>query len=48
MCWIYIMKEKSEVAEVFMKFKRRVENHSSCKIQMKSPSNKGNEFSKPN
>lgn len=26
MCWIYFLKAKSEVAEIFMKFKRLVEN----------------------
>ena len=34
MCWIYCMKQKLEVAEVFLKFKRWIENQSSCKIQV--------------
>lgn len=34
MCWIYFMKQKSEVAEVFQKFKKWVENQSGCKIQV--------------
>ena len=29
MCWIYFMKKKLEVAEVFMKFKKWIENQSS-------------------
>jgi len=33
MCWIYFLKHKSEVAELFWKFKARVENESGCKIQ---------------
>ena len=32
MCGIYFMKQKLEVAEVFLKFKRWIENQSSCKI----------------
>lgn len=34
MCWIYFMKQKLEVAEVFLKFKRWVENQSGGKIQV--------------
>ena len=34
MCWIYFMKQKLEVAKVFLKFKRWIENQSSCKIQV--------------
>ena len=33
MCWIYFLKQKSEVAQVFWKFKARVENESGCRIQ---------------
>jgi transposase InsO family protein len=33
MCWIFFLKHKSEVAQVFWKFKARVENESGCKIQ---------------
>ncbi|XP_031377996.1 uncharacterized protein LOC116193313 [Punica granatum] len=33
MCWIYFMKAKSEVAEIFMKFKKLVENESGCKMK---------------
>ena len=33
MCWIFFMKHKSEVAQIFWKFKIRVENESCCKIQ---------------
>ena len=32
MCWIYFMKQKLEFVEVFLKFKRWIENQSSCKI----------------
>lgn len=34
MCWIYFMKFKSEVTDVFWKFKKMVENQSDCKIQV--------------
>ncbi|KAL4318060.1 hypothetical protein GQ457_18G019390 [Hibiscus cannabinus] len=34
MCWIFFLKFKSEVAQVFWKFKARVENESCCKIQI--------------
>ena len=33
MCWIFFLKHKSEVAQVFWKLKARVENESGCKIQ---------------
>ena len=33
MCWIFLLKQKSEVADVFQKFKARVENESACLIQ---------------
>ena len=33
MCWIFFMKHKSEVAQIFWKFKIHVENESCCKIQ---------------
>ncbi|KAG8473238.1 hypothetical protein CXB51_035235 [Gossypium anomalum] len=32
-CWIYFLKQKSEVFEVFSKFKALVENQSGCKIK---------------
>ncbi len=34
MCWIFFLKLKSEVAKVFWKFKKIVENQSGCKIQV--------------
>jgi len=34
MCWIYFLRFKSEVAEVFWKFKALVENQSRCKLQV--------------
>ena len=34
MCWIYFMKFKSEVANIFWKFKAWVENQSKCKMQV--------------
>ncbi|XP_022753636.1 uncharacterized protein LOC111301927 [Durio zibethinus] len=34
MCWIYFMKQKSEVANVFWKFKAWIENQSGCKIKI--------------
>lgn len=34
MCWIYFLRYKSEVVEVFWKFKAHVENQSSCNIQV--------------
>lgn len=34
MCWIYFMKLKSEVADIFWKFKAWVETQSKCKLQM--------------
>ena len=33
MCWIFLLKQKSEVAGVFRKFKARVENESACLIR---------------
>ena len=33
MCWIFLLKQKSEVTGVFRKFKVRVENESACLIQ---------------
>ena len=33
MCWIFFMKYKSEVVEIFWKFKKNVENQSRCRIQ---------------
>ena len=33
MCWIYFLKFKSEVRNIFWKFKAKVENESNCKIQ---------------
>ena len=33
MCWIFFLKFKSEVAGIFWKFKKMVENQSGCKIQ---------------
>jgi len=33
MCWIFFLKHKSEVAQVFWNFKAKVENESGCKIQ---------------
>ena len=34
MCWIFFLKQKSEVVGVFMKFKVRVENESGCTIHI--------------
>jgi len=34
MCWIYCMKFKSNVADIFMKFKAWVETQSGCKMQV--------------
>ncbi|RVW98283.1 Retrovirus-related Pol polyprotein from transposon RE1 [Vitis vinifera] len=34
MCWIYFMKFKSEVADIFWKFKAWAENQSKCKMQV--------------
>ena len=33
-CWIYFMKLKSEVADIFWKFKAFVETQSECKIKV--------------
>ena len=33
-CWIYCMKFKSNVADIFMKFKAWVETQSGCKMQV--------------
>ena len=43
MCWIYFLRYKSEVAEVFWKFKAHVENQSSCNIQVLR-SNNGKDY----
>ncbi|KAG8492427.1 hypothetical protein CXB51_009682 [Gossypium anomalum] len=32
-CWVYFLKRKSEVVQVFMKFKAAVETETSCKIK---------------
>ena len=34
MCWIYSMKFKSDVADIFVKFKAWVETQSGCKMQV--------------
>ena len=34
MCWIYFMKFKSKVADIFGKFKAWVETQRRCKMQM--------------
>ena len=34
MCWVYFLKQKSEVASVFWKFKTWIENQSGCKIKV--------------
>lgn len=34
MCWVYFMKNKSDVFHIFKKFKALVEGQSGCKIQM--------------
>ena len=34
MCWIFLLKQESEVAGVFWKFKAKVENESACLIQI--------------
>ena len=33
MCWIFFLKHKFEVAQVFWKFKVKVENESGCRVQ---------------
>ena len=33
MCWIFSLKQKSEITGVFWKFKAKVENESACLIQ---------------
>ena len=43
MCWIFFFKFKSEVAEIFWKFKVKVENESGLKIQILSSDN-GTEY----
>lgn len=43
MCWIYSLKFKSEVARVFWKFQKMVENQSGCKIQVLKSDN-GKEY----
>jgi len=43
MCWIFFLKFKSEVAGIFWKFKKMVENQSGCKIQSIRSDN-GNEY----
>ncbi|RVW95066.1 Retrovirus-related Pol polyprotein from transposon RE1 [Vitis vinifera] len=42
-CWIYFLKSKSEVANVFWKYKAWVENQSSCRMQ-KIRSDNGKEY----
>ena len=48
MCWIFFfLKFKSEIAGVFWKFKKMVENQSGCKIQdVRSDNGKGVDFSR--
>ena len=33
-CWVYFLKQKSEVASVFWKFKTWIENQSGCRIKV--------------
>ena len=34
MCWVFFMKQKSEVAGVFQNFKALVENQANCSIKV--------------
>ena len=34
MCWVYFLKQKSEVADVFRRFKSLVENQTDCRIKV--------------
>ena len=34
MCWVYFLKQKSEVADVFRRFKSLVENQADCRIKV--------------
>ncbi|KAL6345230.1 hypothetical protein AAG906_015713 [Vitis piasezkii] len=43
LCWIYFLKSKSEVANIFWKYKAWVENQSNCRMQ-KIRSNNGKEY----
>ena len=43
MCWIYFFRFKSEVAGIFWKFKKWIENQSGCLIQ-KLRSDNGKEY----
>ena len=43
MCWIFLLKQNSDAAGVFGKFKARVENESACLIQMVKSDN-GKEY----
>ena len=43
MCWIYFLIFKSEVADIFCKFKQWIENQSGCTIQ-KLRSDNGKEY----
>ena len=43
MCWIFFLKHKSEVAQVFWKFKVKFENESGCRVQTLR-SNNGKEY----
>ncbi|KAA3466869.1 Retrovirus-related Pol polyprotein from transposon TNT 1-94 [Gossypium australe] len=40
--WVYFMKNKSEVAKIFFKFKAMVENQSVCKLKMNGVSERKN------
>ena len=43
MCWIFLLKHKSEITQIFWKFKVKVENESGCRIQTLR-SNNGKEY----
>ena len=42
-CWVYFLKHKSEVAEIFIRFKTAVERETECKLKMLRSDN-GGEF----
>lgn len=45
-CWVYFLKQKSEVDEVFLRFKQEVENEANCKIKTVRSDNGGEYTSK--
>ena len=46
LCWVYLMREKSEVRRIFKEFYRMIENHFQTKISILRSNNRTEYFNK--